>query len=751
MKRTKVRHNVSQVLLGWYDGATQKTQLYFDTADKLVFLNQYGGTTYQNISTTGAITESDWIHVYVYFNCDSAIYKVFLDGIEQALTVTTNTAKVTNAYQYRPLSIGSDNNSANFFDGYLADINIVHGAGTSSLLNSFGTASNSAGGFKPKKYSGSYGTGGANLTFANGSSLSNLMLDTSGNNRTFTGNGFSITSGTSYSWSDDVPTKSYAYLANGYNVGTGAYNLNGGLQTPNLGAVYIGHIASIPMTRGKYYYELLANAGTYHGLGFGLVNGITPSYNNGSGYWIGQWQDSWSYFNNGYIYNNAATIITLPSYGANDVVACAFDADNWLAIFYKNGVEVTRFVISSGEYIPMIHNYGSTSNSNYGSMPCIPGATYYPEADGWFKYPPPTGYKALNSKTLWGGYEESRDGSKSFHVEQKVFASDIISTSNPGFAPDLLLYNNKITTAVEGFNIFDRLVSPSGTGTTKIAIATAATSTGATTTFNSTGYTHSYTPAVDGDSFLGYAFKAGGVGVSSTKGTIASTVSANPDGGFSIVKYTGNGVISSIGHGLNKPPSMIWIKKLNAAATGWAVLVSSPNVSNVNAGVSLDSTKLLSLNSTTASTAGTTYWDNTSTNSNTFSVSTDTSVNNTGDSYIAYCFADVIGRQKIGKYTGYGALQGPYIPCGFKPKFLMIKRYDSTGNWQVVDSARNAYNEVNKAQYLNAPAAESVDANRGVHFIRNGFKLTKYSADWNASNAYYLYLAIGDIPARRVF
>ena len=81
------------------------------------------------------------------------------------------------------------------------------------------------------------------------------------------------------------------------------------------------------------------------------------------------------------------------------------------------------------------------------------------------------------------------------------------------------------------------------------------------------------------DDFVAWCLKAnGGTTSSNTDGTITSTVQANQDAGFSIVKwYTGNGTQpSSIGHGLSSAPMLIVMNKcLSLAGTNWHVYTSS--------------------------------------------------------------------------------------------------------------------------------------------------------------------------------
>ena len=52
-----------------------------------------------------------------------------------------------------------------------------------------------------------------------------------------------------------------------------------------------------------------------------------------------------------------------------------------------------------------------------------------------------------------------------------------------------------------------------------------------------------------------------------TNGTIESTVSANQDAGFSIVKWSGSGADATVGHGLTATPKLILAKRTNIAAS----------------------------------------------------------------------------------------------------------------------------------------------------------------------------------------
>jgi hypothetical protein len=280
-------------------------------------------------------------------------------------------------------------------------------------------------------------------------------------------------------------------------------------------------------------------------------------------------------------------------------------------------------------------------------------------------------------------------------------------------------------------------MSPTGTGSTVIPTYTTTTTIAdATFTFNTSGYTMAYAPAVDGDVFNGIAWKKGSTPANNTLGTITSYVTSNPSAGYSIVKYTGNGQVSTIGHGLPTRPKMIWVRAVTGAGTNWVVYFDPGE------GAGSYATHSMYLNGTNAATVSN-DWNNTKAGESTFTVGVSTITNNNGTVYQAYCFMDVPGVQKIGKYTGIGVQAGTYIHCGFEPQALIVKCFSTTGNWQIVNSARDPFNEVYRTQFLNVQSLEGADTNRGVHFWQNGFKLSRTHADWNASNYYYLYMAIG--------
>ena len=304
------------------------------------------------------------------------------------------------------------------------------------------------------------------------------------------------------------------------------------------------------------------------------------------------------------------------------------------------------------------------------------------------------------------------------------------SVTGVGFQPDWTWCKQRNTARNHG--LFDAV-----RGVTKILYsndssgqATAATS---LTSFNSDGFScggETETNA-NGGTYVSWNWKANGAGSANTAGSINSTVSVSATSGFSIVSYTGTGANATIGHGLGSVPKMI-ITKSTGAVAGWGVYHQS-----------LGNTNALFLEESTATSANSVYWNNTSPTSSVFSVGSAGAMNNT-NGMIAYCFAEKQGYSKIGSYTGNGNADGTFVYTGFKPAFVMVKRTDSAQSWYMLDNKRNTFNPVDKYLLANANDAETTFTI--PDFLSNGFKLRTTGGGTNASGGSYIYMAFAEAP-----
>ena len=235
-----------------------------------------------------------------------------------------------------------------------------------------------------------------------------------------------------------------------------------------------------------------------------------------------------------------------------------------------------------------------------------------------------------------------------------------------------------------------------------------------------------------GETYVSYNWKAGGSTSTNTDGNLDTTVSVNATAGFSIVKYVGEqSATQTFGHGLNAVPKMILLKKLDNATADWVVYHEA-----------ITSANRLKLNTTDAS-ASSPNWRATPTSS-VFNSNSSNIINNSGDSYIAYVFAEKQGYSKIGSYTGNGNADGTFVYTGFKVGWVMHKRTDSTNNWIIQDNKRVGYNANNPI--LKANTSDAEQAVHEMDFVSNGFKIRTTGAGSNASGGTYIYMAFAENP-----
>jgi hypothetical protein len=213
---------------------------------------------------------------------------------------------------------------------------------------------------------------------------------------------------------------------------------------------------------------------------------------------------------------------------------------------------------------------------------------------------------------------------------------------------------------------------------------------------------------------------------------------ANTTAGFSIVDYTGTGAAGTMAHGLGAAPDLIIIKNRDEADS-WAVYHS--------ANTAAPETDYLILDTTAGTADDAAWWNDTAPTSTVFTVNTDHSVNADGETYVAYCFTSIQGYSKFGIYTGNGNADGPFVYTGFRPAFVMLKRYDSgTNSWYMWDNQRNPFNAgADDNLWANNNSAENTD-DYGFDALSNGFKIRATSTNLNADGGTYIYMAFAEQP-----
>ena len=223
-------------------------------------------------------------------------------------------------------------------------------------------------------------------------------------------------------------------------------------------------------------------------------------------------------------------------------------------------------------------------------------------------------------------------------------------------------------------------------------------------------------------------------GFTNVKGSLQSVVSPNTTAGFSIVTYTGTQANATVGHGLGVAPKMI-IAKCRTSNNNWPVYHAS-----------ITADKYLRINTTAAESDSNIFWNDTEPTNSVFSVGVSDESNKSGGSQLAYCFAEVEGFSKFGKYAGNGSTDGPFVYTGFRPAWVMVKAIDHTIEtaWNILDSKRNTYNPEDK--YLNANDNDAEATFTFWDFTSNGFKIRNIGNTFNVSSKNFIYMAFAENP-----
>jgi hypothetical protein len=748
------------------------SRVYFYTDDLLYFDFRISSASTSVASAQVFRDPSAWYHIVISVDTTQATssnrVKVYVNGAQITLSGTypaQNGNTVTNSANAQ--RIGSYITGTQPFDGYLTEINFVDGQQLTP--SSFGSTNAITGVWQPAKYTGTYGTNGFYLNFSDNSNntAATIGKDYSGNGNNWTPNNISVTAGATNDSLVDVPT------LDGIDTGTGG-QVRGNYAVWNPLTVQGSSItysnanlamnwnssswrtspSTFSLTSGKWYAESeVTQLGSATAMIFGVstVSGLS----NGTSTNLGDWSGSIGIGKGtaGAIFVVQGSYPTAPqTIGSGDYNLVAIDCDNgkaWLG-YYDSSVPSTTWYSSAGaatgnpatganptmtftagtEMVVAqgIYNTSTAYNANFGQRTWVGTC--------------PSGFKALCTQnlptstitngaaymaaTLYTGTGASLTVANT--VGSTSFQPDWVWAKSRSAATDHALYDS-----VRG--VQKQLESNNTDAET--------TETTGLTAFGSTGFTVGALAQMNTSAatYVAWQWKAGTTSSSNTNGSITSTVSAGATQGFSVVTYTGNATQgATVGHGLGVTPAMLIVKS-RSQATSWVVQHQSAGTAP---------SKLL-LESTQAVVSSAPEWNNaggtpTAFNSTVFTIAgTGYSVNNSGITYVAYCFAAVAGYSAFGSYTGNGSTDGPFIYTGFRPRFLLIKNSSVSVDWVIEDTSRDTYNPAGAELEPDLANAETT-GNNDLDILSNGFKPRRNSTFANGSGNTIIYAAFAEVP-----
>jgi hypothetical protein len=638
----------------------------------------------------------------------------------------------------------------NFVDGYPAGYTQATFA-TNNISALFGETDPQTGVWIPKRYTGTYGTNGFRLSFANNSSTTALGYDSSGQGNNWTPNNFSVTPGVGNDVFVDVPSLYGTDTGLGGEVLGNYCTINTLMQNTSVATISDGalraatgtsgvssaYIGTIGFNSGKWYWEVHVEAvGTNN-----MWIGVTKNQANRT---VDAYLNTWTYNKLGQKTDNSATGSTYgATYTSGDIIGVAVDADAGSITFYKNGVSqgiaFTGLSMFGGVYTIAGSDNSATMVFNFGQRP--------------FAYPAPTGYKALCTTNLPApaiGQTSNNQADNHFNVVTWTGNGSNRTITGVGFQPDLIWIKNRsqgVASTQYAHNLYDTVRGINAGGSpilqTNLTDAEITYSGYGVSAVNADGFSligNGSLSNFTGDNYVAWCWNAGGNTVTNSAGTnsatIASTYRANPRAGFSIVTYTGNGTGgATVAHGLGSAPQMMIVRDRNNV-NDWVVYhtaIGNGTVLVIN-----------NQNGAVAASAG--YWNNTTPNSNTFTVGTTSNVNIASRAYLAYCWSAIPGYSAFGSYVGIaGGTNGSFIYTGFRPRFLLIKG-NFTTEWLMIDTARNGSNPCNLRIDANSSGAEQTIIY--VDILSNGFKLVNSLSYMDNSGSTIIYAAFAETPAR---
>jgi hypothetical protein len=357
---------------------------------------------------TTQATATDRAKLWVNGEAQTADWLNSYDNMSQNYETLMNSTSEHEVGKY----VNDESTYAEFFNGYMAEMHLVDG--TALEPTDFGETDEDSGIWKPKAYTGSYGTNGFYLDFSDSANLGN---DASG------GLDFTETNITAADQATDTPTNNFCtYNSTMYMFETYNFVTEGATKTSKLYQNWITPMPTIGASRGKWYAEFeFVNTGIDSMIGVVPMGepGFEGSGVTNSNSYLGQSTNSIGYYGQqGNKYNNASGSSYGSSYVAGDKMAVALDMDNGKVYFAKNGTWQNSGVPTSGatgtgaiDLIQPTETHGIASSiwgnnsaclANYGGYTTISISSAETDENGYgtFEYAPPTGYYALCTKNL---------------------------------------------------------------------------------------------------------------------------------------------------------------------------------------------------------------------------------------------------------------------------------------------------------------------------------------------------------------
>ena len=416
------RSNISAEQNIWSsnNGSNYSTLGFQSSVNDFYYYDYSGGNVNYFYTSQLFRDPSAWYHIVFAYDSTQATssnrMKLYVNG-SQVTSFSSSSYPSLNYDSFANVSgyvayIGTQTSGGSYYSGYMSDLFFIDGQQLTP--SSFGETDFDTGIWKPKAYTGTFGTNGFYLQFKNSASLG---TDSSGNGNTFTVNNL-----TSIDQTTDTPTNNFGTLNPlAKNTNTSSSNFsNGNLELISSGstAPWVGCVNTIAVTKGKWYaeYKVVDAGNPQNGVMIGVTNVDLTNFQNAGNDLQQSGEYGLNYYAGGQILNNG-TVATYTAMSDGDIVMIALDIDNGKVYWGRNGTWENSGVPTSGATGTGAQNLSLISTgytyafnlacrqngnvqANFGNPPY--SANSYTDSAGFgnFSYSVPSGFFSLNTKNL---------------------------------------------------------------------------------------------------------------------------------------------------------------------------------------------------------------------------------------------------------------------------------------------------------------------------------------------------------------
>ncbi len=406
VKKSRASGGDSMNIFSAFSDGSFRTEVLLQSAGDFRLLNV---STSVNLQTSALFRDvGAWYHFMIAIDTTQATdtnrVKMYVNGTQITSFSSATYPSQNSNFMFNnslPLHIGRTGAYGNeYFDGLMANYYWIDGQALTP--SSFGETDATTGIWKPKSYSGSYGTNGFFLKFENSASLG---TDSSGNGNNFTVNG--------------TPTQTVDTPSNVFCTLNAIQNGNGTTSSLSNGNTTAGTndnrgvAGTLGVNKGKWYWEV-KNVGTQTNQRFGVSNRANEQDGDASP--SGDTANVRSYVGLNYQKNYSASSGTTNTgfVGTNGAIfGFALDLDNGTLGRYVNGTLISTDTTlpsnNSVTFFPftfVTYNAGNwnLAQFNFGNGYFGSTAIISPYSDtaglGKFQYAVPAGYYSLCTKNI---------------------------------------------------------------------------------------------------------------------------------------------------------------------------------------------------------------------------------------------------------------------------------------------------------------------------------------------------------------